>query len=145
MSFPTKKTAGLRDLLANPPQLQTQPASTPIHVEPEHRIKINVYGDEGVGKKALIYKFMHPEATEEEVQKHKPLERIQVGQIPVDDKNVSVTITNCEEKRFKTISDEWTRGAGAAFIVFDVTDADSFKKAKNFSQKQKEIAEKIPL
>jgi len=90
-------------------------------------LKIIILGDSGVGKTALLQKYVHGQF----IQEHKAT----IGadfitkEISVDDKLVTLQIWDTAgQERFQSLGTAFYRGADACVLVYDITNDQSFKQ-----------------
>jgi len=112
-------------------------------------LKIIILGDSGVGKTALLHRYVHTQF----IQEHKAT----IGadfitrEIAVDDKLVTLQIWDTAgQERFQSLGTAFYRGADACVLVYDITNDQSFKQIEmwrsNFlEQSSPEETEKFPF
>ena len=98
-------------------------------------LKIIILGDSGVGKTALLHKYVMNKFIEE----HKATigADFLTKEIDVDDKLITLQIWDTAgQERFLALGTAFYRGADACVIVYDITQKDTFQKValwkKNF-------------
>lgn len=112
-------------------------------------LKIIILGDSGVGKTALLHRYVHSQF----IQEHKAT----IGadfitkEISVDDKLVTLQIWDTSgQERFQSLGTAFFRGSDACVLVYDITNDQSFKQIEmwrsNFlEQSSPENTEKFPF
>jgi Ras-related protein Rab-7A len=112
-------------------------------------LKIIILGDSGVGKTALLHKYVHGQF----IQEHKAT----IGadfitkEISVDDKLVTLQIWDTAgQERFQSLGTAFYRGADACVLVYDITNDQSFKQIEMWrssflEQSSPEETEKFPF
>jgi len=92
-------------------------------------LKIIILGDSGVGKTALLHNYIHQEF----IQEHKATigADFVTKEITIEDKNVTLQIWDTAgQERFQSLGAAFYRGADACIIVYDITNAQSFKNVE---------------
>jgi len=112
-------------------------------------LKIIVLGDSGVGKTALLHKYVHNAF----IQEHKATigADFLTKEISIDDKLITLQVWDTAgQERFQSLGAAFYRGADACVLVYDITNDQSFKQIEtwhsNFlEQAGPENAEKFPF
>eukprot|EP00756_Hemistasia_phaeocysticola_P017842 Hpha_TRINITY_DN15557_c3_g4::TRINITY_DN15557_c3_g4_i1::g.104688::m.104688 len=100
---------------------------------PQKKFKLVLLGEQGVGKSSIVLRLTKNEYVEHDYatvgaafQKHV---------IPLDDVVVMYDIWDTAgQERYRSLATMYYRGAAAALVVYDVTSADSFERAKYWIQ-----------
>lgn len=106
-------------------------------------IKIVLVGESGVGKTALVHRYMKntmpPEALRSTVAVEFGTRKIVLKTRPY---RVQVVLWDTAgQERFKSLTTHHYQGAHGALLVFDVTDASSFDRARQWVE---ELSENTP-
>jgi len=94
-------------------------------------LKIIILGDSGVGKTALLHKYVHGSF----IQEHKATigADFVTKEISVDDKLVTLQIWDTAgQERFQSLGTAFYRGADACVLVYDITNDQSFKQIETW-------------
>ena len=90
-------------------------------------LKIIILGESGVGKTALLHKYVNGKFIEE----HKATigADFLTKELPVDDKLVTLQIWDTAgQERFQSLGNAFYRGADACVLVYDITSDQTFSK-----------------
>jgi len=113
-------------------------------------VKIIIIGNSGVGKTAILHKYVMQKFIEE----HKATigADFLTREINVEDKVVTLQIWDTAgQERFQSLGNSFYRGADACIMVYDITDEESFKeidaswKPKFMQQANVENEKKYPF
>ena len=107
--------------------------------EYDYLFKILIVGDSGVGKSALLKRFV------DDVYSGSFISTIGVDfsckTIKLNDKKAKLQIWDTAgQERFRTITSSYYRGAQGVFITFDLTDMDSFINVESWLKEVKNYA-----
>lgn len=104
-------------------------------------LKIIFVGDSGVGKSALLKSFMGEEFTKHYVSTIGV--DFEIKQTVMNNKKVHLQIWDTAgQERFRTITTSYYRSSDAILLVFDVSDANSFKNLATWLDNAREYARK---
>jgi Ras-related protein Rab-1A len=107
----------------------------------DYLLKIIMVGDSGVGKSALLKSFMGEEFTKHYVSTIGV--DFEIKQVIMNDKKVHLQIWDTAgQERFRTITTSYYRSSDAILLVFDVTDANSFKNIQAWLEDVRQYARK---
>jgi len=95
--------------------------------KPDHQFKILMIGESGVGKSALLSRFVDNQFDTNFISTIGVDFKIHYMKVENQDIKLQVWDTAGQE-RFRTITTSYYRGANGIMIVFDVTDTASFEK-----------------
>lgn len=106
----------------------------------DYIFKIIIIGDSGSGKSSFIYHFLNAE------EKKNPQYTIGVEYsskiIRIDNKKVKLQIWDTAgQERFKSITKAYYRGAHGVFVMYDMTNQDSFKNVDTWVNDAREFAD----
>jgi len=92
----------------------------------DYIFKVIIIGDSGTGKSSFIYYFLNAE------EKQNPQYTIGVEYsskiIKINNKRIKLQIWDTAgQERFKSITKAYYRGAHGVFVMYDLTNPDSFK------------------
>lgn len=97
-------------------------------------VKIIIIGESGVGKTALLHKYVNDVFIED----HKAT----IGadflskEITIDSKIIKIQIWDTAgQERFQSLGTAFYRGSDACVLVYDITDENSFQKIRSWRQK----------
>eukprot|EP00884_Botryococcus_braunii_P017335 jgi/Botrbrau1/4285/Bobra.0390s0025.1 len=96
-----------------------------------HRLKLVLLGEGRVGKTSLLARFIHDSFNAEQNATVQATFVSKKVQIDGDEVELNIWDTAGQE-RFHSLGPIYYRDAHAALLVFDITDADSFERAKNW-------------
>lgn len=97
-----------------------------MNLEYDYLFKILLIGDSGVGKTAMLSKFIDDEFSMTHLSTIGVDFKIKT--IELDSKIIKLQIWDTAgQERFRTITSTYYRGAHGIFIVFDLTNLDSYK------------------
>jgi len=105
--------------------------------KPDHQFKILMIGESGVGKSALLSRFVDNQFDTNFISTIGVDFKIHYMRIDQQDIKLQVWDTAGQE-RFRTITTSYYRGANGIMIVFDVTDSASFEKVRYWLNELKE-------
>jgi len=107
--------------------------------------KIVLLGDTGVGKTSIALRYTKESSTFTEQTNPTIGASFLMKTIQIDDKKLKLQIWDTAgAERFKSLAPMYYRGAVAAVLVFDITNANSIKKIKDWvSELQRNITESI--
>ena len=103
------------------------PAAAASQIEKKCFVKIVAIGDSGVGKTSLIHMFVHSRFTEN----FKPTICADFSnkEVNVDGKIVTLQIWDTAgQERYQSLGTAFYRGADCAFLVYDITNQNSFEQ-----------------
>ncbi|KAJ3352985.1 GTP-binding protein ypt1 [Allomyces macrogynus ATCC 38327] len=104
-----------------------------MNPEYDYLFKLLLIGDSGVGKSCLLLRFADDTYTESYISTIGVDFKIRT--IELEGKTVKLQIWDTAgQERFRTITSSYYRGAHGIIVVYDVTDADTFKNVKNWLQ-----------
>jgi len=96
-----------------------------MNVEHDYLFKILLIGDSGVGKTTLLSKFVDDQFVDYHLSTIGVDFKIKT--IDIDNKIIKLQIWDTAgQERFKTITSSYYRGAHGVFVVFDLTNLDSY-------------------
>lgn len=105
--------------------------------KPDHQFKILMIGESGVGKSALLARFVDGNFEPNFISTIGVDFKIHYMKVDQHDIKLQVWDTAGQE-RFRTITTSYYRGANGIMIVFDVTDTASFEKVRYWLNELKE-------
>jgi len=105
--------------------------------KPDHQFKILMIGESGVGKSALLSRFVDNQFDTNFISTIGVDFKIHYMKVDQQDIKLQVWDTAGQE-RFRTITTSYYRGANGIMIVFDVTDTPSFEKVRYWLNELKE-------
>jgi Ras-related protein Rab-6A len=108
------------------------------------RYKMVLFGDSRVGKTSLVERFIHDKFEESYISTlgYNVYEK----QIPYKDSIVSLMIWDIGgQEKFRDLRKRYAEGAHIAFIVFDVTNKESFLNVTTWRKDLEEFAKKAPF
>ena len=97
-------------------------------------LKIVIIGDSGVGKTAILERYMHGNFIEGNNATFSVT--FKSKEVPWDDKGGTVKINlwdTAGQERYDALTKMYFKGADAALIVYDITDEISFEKARKWN------------
>jgi Ras-related protein Rab-1A len=99
--------------------------------EYDYLFKLLLIGDSGVGKSCLLLRFADDSYTESYISTIGVDFKIRTVQL--DGKTVKLQIWDTAgQERFRTITSSYYRGAHGIIVVYDVTEADTFKNVQTW-------------
>jgi len=105
--------------------------------KPDHQFKILMIGESGVGKSALLSRFVDNQFDTNFISTIGVDFKIHYMKVDQQDIKLQVWDTAGQE-RFRTITTSYYRGANGIMIIFDVTDSASFEKVRYWLNELKE-------
>jgi len=101
--------------------------------ECDHRFKLLLIGDSGVGKSCLLLRYADDTYTESYISTLGVDFRMVT--IRLDEKTIKLQIWDTAgQERFRTITSNYYRGANGIVVVYDVTDPESFNSVTRWLQ-----------
>ena len=101
--------------------------------EYDYLFKILLVGDSGVGKSSLLFRY----SDQAFIQNHIPTIGVdfKIRTIVMEGKTIKVQIWDTAgQERFKAISQTFYKGAHGIFLVYDVTNSDSFYNISKWNE-----------
>ena len=96
-------------------------------------LKIIILGESGVGKTALLHRYVHGKFIEE----HKATigADFVTQELKIDDKIITLQMWDTAgQERFQSLGNAFYRGADACILVYDITNDNSFTKINEWRQ-----------
>eukprot|EP00727_Mastigamoeba_balamuthi_P013120 m51a1_g8430 putative member ras oncogene family (230) ;mRNA; r:348101-349444 len=116
--------------------VQHYPPGTTI-AKPDHLFKILMIGESGVGKSALLSRFVDGNFEPNFISTIGV--DFKIHYMKMDNKDIKLQVWDTAgQERFRTITTSYYRGANGIMIVFDVTDPASFEKVRYWLSELKE-------
>eukprot|EP00092_Neocalanus_flemingeri_P027903 GFUD01030291.1.p1 GENE.GFUD01030291.1~~GFUD01030291.1.p1 ORF type:complete len:274 (-),score=61.17 GFUD01030291.1:270-1091(-) len=106
---------------------------TTTSLDYDYLFKILIIGDSGVGKSSLLLRY----SDDTFIENHIPTIGVdfKIRTIVLDGKTIKVQMWDTAgQERFKAISQTFYHGAHGIFLVYDVTDSDTFYNIQKWSQ-----------
>ena len=108
-------------------------------VEYDYLFKLLLIGDSGVGKSCLLMRFADDTYTDSYISTIGVDFKIRT--IELDGKTIKLQIWDTAgQERFRTITSSYYRGAHGIFIVYDVTDLESFHNVAQWASETERYA-----
>lgn len=105
--------------------------------KPDHQFKILMIGESGVGKSALLARFVDGNFEPNFISTIGV--DFKIHYMKVDQRDIKLQVWDTAgQERFRTITTSYYRGANGIMIVFDVTDTASFEKVRYWLNELKE-------
>merc|ERR1712127_647193 len=109
------------------------PMAAAVGDECDHRFKLLLIGDSGVGKSCLLLRFADDTYTDSYISTIGVDFKIRT--VELEGKTVKLQIWDTAgQERFRTITSSYYRGAHGIIVVYDVTDQESFNNVKQWLQ-----------
>jgi len=108
------------------------------------RFKTVLFGNEGVGKTALVERFVNNVFKEEYITTL----GYQIYQKTIEYKNFEIGLVIFDiggQKQYDMLREQYAAGANNAFLVYDVTDATSFERIIEWKKDLDEYSRNIPF
>merc|ERR1712022_81655 len=107
-----------------------------MNAEYDYLFKLLLIGDSGVGKSCLLLRYADDTYTESYISTLGVDFRMHT--IRIEDKTIKLQIWDTAgQERFRTITQNYYRGANGIIVVYDVTDASSFDSVTRWLQEIK--------
>ncbi|NVM03756.1 MAG: GTP-binding protein [Candidatus Helarchaeota archaeon] len=100
-------------------------------MEPTHRFKIILYGNSAVGKTSIVNRYVNNKFEDDYISTlgYNVLEKI----IELGKDKISFLIFDIGgQEKFTELRKQYSKGANAALIMYDITDRDSFNNVRNW-------------
>jgi len=102
-----------------------------MNPEYDYLFKLLLIGDSGVGKSCLLLRFADDTYTESYISTIGVDFKIRT--IELDGKTIKLQIWDTAgQEKYHALSPIYYRGSNGAFLVYDITDTDSFQRIKNW-------------
>ncbi len=100
-------------------------------MEPTYRFKIILYGNAAVGKTSIVNRYVNNKFEEDYISTlgYNVLEKI----IEMGNNRISFLIFDIGgQEQFTELRKQYSKGANAALIMYDITNRDSFENVRNW-------------
>lgn len=111
----------------------------------EYVCKVVVIGEAGVGKTALLRRYLDEEFTDTYLSTVGVDFRVKTLYLPEEQKQLKFQIWDCAgQERFRSITNSYYRGAQAILLVYDITNEKSFQQLELWLEEIRRYLSTLP-